>query len=51
MKTCFWGGSFTALFFGRISGAFFKAPETGLSAPIFFAGDGKKVFPLLSLAQ
>jgi hypothetical protein len=28
-----------------------EAPETGLSAPIFFAGDGKKVFPLLSLAR
>jgi hypothetical protein len=28
-----------------------KAPETGLSAPIFFAGAGKKVFPLLSLAR
>jgi hypothetical protein len=27
------------------------APETGLSAPIFFAGNGKKVFPLLSLAR
>jgi hypothetical protein len=30
---------------------FFKAPETGLSAPIFFAGNGKKVFPLQSLAR
>jgi hypothetical protein len=41
----------TKIFFenlGAFPALFFKAPETGLSAPIFFAGDGKKVFPLQS---
>jgi hypothetical protein len=37
-----------ATVFGRIFGA--SAPKTGLSAPIFFAADGKKGFPLQSLA-
>jgi UDP-N-acetylmuramate dehydrogenase len=33
---------------GRVCGV---PPQTGLSAPIFFAADGKKGFPLQSLAQ